>query len=392
MSPSAPHARIESVDLLRGIIMILMALDHSRDFFGAIGANPTDLTTTTAPMFLTRWITHICAPVFFLLTGTGASLALGHRSKAELSRFLLTRGLWLVFLELVVVRFLLQFNVDYRVTIITVLWALGWAMITLAVLVHLRTWIIVAIGAVMVAGHNLLDGVQAAAFGAWAPLWNILHGPGFVLNSERHVVFVAYVLVPWVGVTALGYALGSVYRWDAERRRRLLSRLGLALTAAFLVLRAINGYGDPLPWSAGRSPLFTVLSFLNVNKYPPSLLFLLMTLGPALLLLRAFDRGTPDLLRPALLIGRVPMFFYLLHFLLIHLLALAGAWLRYGEVGWMFQSPSLDKFPFTAPPDWDWGLPAVYLTWVVVVVALYPVCRWYAQLRERSRRWWMSYI
>ena len=384
--------RIESVDLLRGIIMILMALDHVRDFFGNLGANPTDLATASAPLFLTRWVTHICAPVFFLLTGTGACLALRHRSKAELSRFLVTRGLWLVFLELVVMRFLLQFNFDYKVTIITVLWALGWAMITLAALVHLRAWMIVAIGAVMVAGHNLLDRIQAASFGALAPLWNILHGPGFVIDNGRHVVFAAYVLIPWVGVTALGYALGMAYQWDVERRRRLLLWLGLALTAGFLVIRAINVYGDPLPWSAGKSPLFTVLSFLNVTKYPPSLLFLLMTLGPALLLLRAFDRGTPVWLRPALIIGMVPMFYYLLHFLLIHLLALAGAWLRYGEVRWMFQSPSLDKFPFTAPPGWDWGLPVVYLLWAAVVAALYPVCRWYALLRQRKRKWWMSYV
>lgn len=372
--------------------MILMALDHVRDFFGNLAADPTNLATASAPLFLTRWVTHICAPVFFLLTGTGACLALGHRTRGELSRFLVTRGLWLVFLELVVMRFLLQFNFDYRVTIITVLWALGWAMIVLGGLVWLPTSAIVAVGAVMVAGHNLLDGVRAASFGALAPVWNIIHGPGFVINNARHVVFVAYVLIPWVGVTALGYALGRIYQWEAERRRRFLLRLGLVVIAAFLVVRGVNVYGDPRPWAAGRSSLFTVLSFLNATKYPPSLVFLLMTLGPALLLLRAFDGGTTRWLRPALVFGMVPMFYYLLHFLLIHLLALGGARLRYPDVSWMFQSPSLDRFPFTAPPGWDWGLPAVYLIWVLVVVALYPVCRWYARLRQRKRRWWMSYV
>lgn len=386
------RTRIESVDLLRGLIMILMALDHSRDFFGNFAANPTDLATASAPLFLTRWITHLCAPVFFLLTGTGAFLSLRHRTLGSLSRLLVTRGLWLLFLEAVVMRFMLQFNFDYQVTILTVLWALGWAMITLALLIHLPTWLTAAISIAMVAGHNLLDGIQASSFGALAPLWNVLHAPGFLINGEHHVVFVAYVLIPWVGVTALGYLLGQVYHWEAERRRKSLVRLGLILVAGFLVLRAINVYGDPVPWSPQKSSIFTVLSFLNVTKYPPSLLFLLMTMGPALLLLRAFDGGTPRWLRPALIIGKVPLFYYVLHFAVIHLLAVGVAWVRYGRIGWMFQSPSLDKFPFTAPANWDLGLPVVYLVWFGVVVAIYPLCEWYAGVKRRRRDWWLSYL
>lgn len=387
------RARIESVDLVRGLIMILMALDHVRDFFGNLGASPTDLATTTPGLFLTRWITHVCAPVFFLLTGTGAWFSGRHRTKAGLSRYLLTRGLWLLFLEVVVMRFLLQFNLDYQVAIITVLWALGWAMIILAGLIHAPTWFITAFGIVLVAGHNLLDGIPASSLGSLAPLWSILHAPGFLINTDRHVVFVAYQLIPWVGVTALGYVLGQVYQWNGERRRKLLLQLGVGLTAGFLVLRAVNIYCDPVPWSPQRSPVFTVLSYLNATKYPPSLLFLLMTLGPALLMLRAFDGGMPRWLRPALIYGKVPLFYYVLHFFLIHALAVAASWFRYGEISWMFQSPSLDKFPFTAPPGWPASLPVIYLLWVGVVMALYPVCRWYAGVKARRRDWWwLSYL
>jgi uncharacterized membrane protein len=399
LTPDAPPAaavaarqRIESVDVVRGIIMILMALDHVRDYFGSLAANPTDLATTTPGLFLTRWITHICAPVFFLLAGTGAYLALRRRSRNELSRFLLTRGLWLIFLEIAVVRFAMQFNFDYRVTMLTVIWALGWAMIVLSALVFLPTRAIVALGVVLIAAHNLLDPIPATALGSFAPLWSILHAPGFILPGPEHVVFVAYPLIPWIGVTAVGYGLGAIYRWDADRRKALLLRLGLGLTAAFVVLRAINVYGDPVPWTSQRSPLFTALSFLNTNKYPPSLLFLLMTLGPAMLLLRAVDSGTPKFLRPALIIGKVPLFYFLTHFLLIHLLAVVVCYIRYGDAHWMFESPSLGQFPITQPAGWPSGLPVVYMIWISIVVAVYPLCRWFAGVRQRRTDWWLSYL
>lgn len=391
-STTSNRFRVESVDLLRGIIIVIMALDHVHDFFGALGANPTDLATTTAPLFLTRWITHFCAPVFFLLTGTGARLALQRMSTRELSRFLLTRGLWLLFLEVVVMRFALQFNFDYQVTIITVLWALGWAMIVLAGLIHLPGSAILAFGVVLVAGHNLLDGIPASAFGSLAPLWSVLHAPGFLVNTPRHVVFIAYPLIPWVGVTALGYTLGQTYRWSNERRRALLLGLGVGLSVGFVLLRLLNVYGDPVAWSVQKSPLWTALSFLDTNKYPPSLLFLLMTLGPALLLLRVFDNGFPRWLRPALTIGKVPLFFYVLHFYLIHLLAVAACYIRFDNVGGMFRSPDLGHFPFTAPAGWAASLPVIYLLWAVVVVALYPLCRWYADIKRRRKDWWLSYL
>ena len=391
------RARIESIDLLRGLIVAVMALDHVRDFFGDFGARPTDLATTTAALFFTRWITHLCAPVFFLLTGTGAYLTRARMSQRELARFLLTRGLWLIVLELTVMRFALQFNLDYQVTIITVLWALGWSMIVLAALVWLPLWAIALFGTVLIVVHNALDGLQAMPGpGAQATLaerlWAVLHTPGFLYRGDHALVRTSYVLIPWVGVTALGYVLGVAYRWSAPERQRLLSRLGLGLVAAFVVLRFSNVYGDPASWVWQKNGLWTLMSFINTTKYPPSLLFLLMTLGPALLLLHAFDSGVPRALRPALVFGRVPLFFYVLHFYLIHLLAVGVSYLRYGEISGTFRSPDLAHFPMSMPPDWNVGLPFIYLIWAAVVVALWPLCRWFANLRQRRRDWWLSYL
>jgi uncharacterized membrane protein len=381
------RARLESVDVVRGVIMIIMALDHTRDFFGAPGS-PTNLATASIALFFTRWITNICAPVFFLLTGTGAWLSLRKRTKPELSRFLFTRGLWLIFLDLVLFRCLaVQFNFDYHTTIITVLWALGWAMIVLSVLVHLPTSVVTTFGVIMIATHNLLDSIKSAN-----PLWSILHSPNIILTTPGHIVFLAYPLIPWIGVTAAGYGLGQIYAWKPNRRQAFLLRLGIALTIGFVVLRAINIYGDPSRWGAQRTPAYTVLSFLNTTKYPPSLLFLLMTLGPALLLLWSVDTHTPRLLRPALLIGKVPMFYYLGHFALIHLLAVILCYARYGHIHWMFESPDLAHFPITQPSGWGLTLPFVYLIWAFVILAMYPLCRWYAAVKQRSNNPLLSYL
>jgi uncharacterized membrane protein len=390
------RVRLESIDIVRGVIMIMMALDHVRDFFGMPGANPTDLGSTTVALFFTRWITHFCAPVFFLLTGTGAYLSLRRKSKRELSTFLFTRGLWLIFLEVVVTRDLgWQFNFDYHVTMLFILWALGWAMIVLSALIWLPAWLVAAFGVAMIVSHNLFDSIQSSN-----PLWTILHSPNSILTRPGHSIFVPYALIPWVGVTAAGYGLGQIYSsisgaksaWTPDRRRTFLLRLGIGLAAAFVALRAINLYGDPVRWSTQKSAIFTVLSFLNTNKYPPSLLFLLMTLGPAMLFLWAVDGRTPRWLRPALVFGKVPMFYYLLHIPLIHLLAIVVCYARYGQVHWMFESPSRDKFPVTPPPGWGFSLPTVYLIWAVVVVALYPLCRWFATLKQRRTDAWLSYL
>jgi uncharacterized membrane protein len=392
MTAGAGRARIETVDLVRGLIIVLMALDHTRDFFGDLSADPTAMATTTPGLFFTRWITHLCAPAFFLLTGMGAALSLAKKSKAELARYLLVRGVWLIFLELVVMRFALQFNFDYQVTIVTVLWALGWAMIVLAGLLWLPLPAIAAFGLLLIAGHNLLDGIAPGIFGALAPLWSVLHAPGIVFNDGRHVVLISYVLIPWVGVTALGFCLAPLFRGDAAWRKNLFLWLGAGCIAAFLALRLLNIYGDPAPWLPQDTPLRTLMSFLNATKYPPSLLFLLMTLGPVLLLLRMFDGRTPDFLRPVLTIGKVPLFFYILHFFLIHLLAVLASWLRYGDAGGLFRSPDLAHFPFTEPPDWGEPLPVIYAVWIGVVLLLYPLCRRYAGLKQGGKAWWLGYL
>ena len=390
MPPDSEEARprLEAIDAVRGLIMVLMALDHVRDFFGTPGQNPTDLSTASAPLFLTRWITYFCAPVFFLLMGTGAHLSLRRKTPGELARFLATRGLWLLFLEVVVLRcFAYQFNADYRVTMLLVLWALGWSMIALAPLVRWGARVATALGVVLIAGHNLFDSVRSPS-----PLWSILHVPNFVVNTPEHMVFVAYPLIPWVGVTFVGFGLGQVYGWESSRRREFLRRLGLGLMAGFLALRVLNAYGDPNRWEGQPTLLFTALSFLNTTKYPPSLAFLLMTLGPAILLLAAVDGRTPALLRPAVNVGRVPLFYYAVHFALIHALAVAVCFFRNGAVHWMFESPDLAHYPFSPPPVWGFSLPGVYAMWALVVVAMYPLCRWFAALKQRRRDAWLGYL
>jgi uncharacterized membrane protein len=385
-------ARIDAVDLLRGLVMVLMALDHVRDFFGGIGVSPTNLATTTVPLFLTRWVTHICAPTFFLLTGTSASFVSRRRSGGDLSRYLLKRGLWLVFLDAVVVRCLaMQFNVDYHVTILNVLWALGWSMVALSALVALPAAAVLSIGVVMIAGHNLLDPIRPAALGALAPLWTVLHVQGFLVNRPGFVVLSAYPLIPWIGVTAAGFALGRVFGWTPPRRQAFLFRTGAAMTVAFVLLRWVNVYGDPSRWSVQKSAAMAVVSFLNTTKYPPSLLFLLMTLGPALLLLAAFDRGTsrPGALRT---FGRVPLFYFVVHLFAIHLLAVIICAFRFGAIHWMFESPDLGHFPITEPPGWPLPLPLVYAIWIGIVIALYPLCRWYEGVRMRRAHPLLSYL
>jgi uncharacterized membrane protein len=248
-------------------------------------------------------------------------------------------------------------------------------------------------GGAMIVLHNLADAVAPASFGTLAPLWTILHRPGLLYAAPGHIVILAYPLIPWIGVMTVGYALGAVFGWEPERRRRVLLRAGIAMTLAFVALRAANVYGDPVPWSAQRNGAFTALSFLNLTKYPPSLLFLLMTLGPALLLLRAVDgRPVPALLRPAFIVGKVPMFYYLAHVLLLHLIALAVSFARYGTMRYMVESPTPDQFPVTQPPGWAMPLPLVYLIWIAAVTLLFPACRWYAGVKARSHNPLLSYL
>lgn len=368
--------------------MVIMVLDHVRDFFGATRPNPVDLSSTTVPLFFTRWVTHFCAPVFVLLAGTGAYLARSRfPTRGALAGFLLTRGLWLIFLEITVIGFGLTFDPTFEFIPLTVIWVIGISMIILAALVFLPTPVVAAIGLIMIAAHNSFDGVSVEGDGIAAQVWRLLHVQGPFGNVLRRFVLIAYPLIPWPGVMAAGYGLGAILRLEPERRRRVLFSLGLSLITAFVVLRATNVYGDPQPWSVRPEPGFTALSFLNCQKYPPSLLFLLMTLGPALVVLALFDRGLGRAGRPLETIGRVPLFFYVLQWYVIHILAIIVAAALHEPYAWL-----IGKGPFGAPPEYGHSLPFVYVMWVICVLLLYPPCAWFAGVRQRRRSVWLSYL
>lgn len=381
------RVRLDSVDLLRGLVMVLMALDHTRDFFAAGGFNPRDVHDPA--LFLIRWVTHFCAPVFVFLAGTSAFLyrARGRTTRA-VSWFLFTRGLWLVLLEVTIVRFAWTFSVLPELLLLQVIWAIGISMIVLSGLIHLPHWAIVTFGIGMIAGHNLLDGIQAEHFGELGWLWHILHQPALLHPTADVAVFALYPLIPWIGVMAAGYGLGPIILLETASRRRWLVGLGGAVTLGFVVLRAANVYGDPAPWVVHDNLSATVLSFLNNEKYPPSALYLAMTLAPALIALAAFESARGKLAGLFILFGRVPLFYYVAHLLLLHTLAVVFAAATHGDVAWLFGGLPLEA----KSAGYGLGLPAVYLMWLVVVALLYLPCRWFAEVRRRRNDWWLSYL
>jgi uncharacterized membrane protein len=379
--------RLDSIDLLRGLVMVVMALDHARDFFGASSLDPDDPTQPV--LFLTRWSTHFCAPVFVFLAGSSAFLY-GTRGKTtrDVSRFLLTRGLWLVVLELTVVRFGWLYAFDLQLFPAQVIWAIGWSMVTLSLLVFLPRWAILGFAIAMIAGHNAFDGVEAARLGAFGWAWVVLHQGGPLELAPDVTLLVAYPLIPWLGVIAAGYALGPAFLLDAPARRGRLLRTGLGACALFVFLRALDVYGDPQAWAFQGELLTTALSFVNTEKYPPSLLFLLMTLGPSIALLPALEHARGRLARTLVTIGRVPLMYYVVHILLLHAVALAVARVTFGDVGWLLGGWSF----LTKPSGYGVGLPVVYALWLLVVVSLLPLCRWFAAVKQRRHDWWLSYL
>jgi uncharacterized membrane protein len=404
--PVSAAERVQSIDFLRGLVMVVMVLDHVRDYVhgAAFRFDPTDLTQTTVVLFFTRWITHYCAPVFVFLAGVGAGLqTLRGKSHSELAKFLLTRGVWLIVLEMTVLRICMWFNVDYRfLSQLQVIWAIGVSMIVLAALVRVPATALAAFGLVMIGGHNLLDGIRVTGWagpgtpapGLMAQMWMLLHQPGqlFPLFGSGPLVFVIYPLVPWIGVMAVGYAFARVYAWEPAARRRLLIQLGCGLTAAFIILRAINVYGDPAPWQTQRSVVFTILSFINTTKYPPSLLYLLMTLGPALVVLGLLEGRSQraSITGPFVMLGRVPLFFYLLQWPIAHSIAVALNVAAGKEVGYLFHS--VPEFYTLAPRDAGFDLWVAYVCWVIAVAILFVLCRWFAGVKRRRRDWWLAYL
>jgi len=383
LSTAERRARFPAIDILRGLVMLLMALDHVRDFFTNAPFDPLDLSSTTSALFMTRWVTHLCAPIFIFLAGVSAQLMTSRCARPELTRILATRGLWLVVLEVTVVNFVWTFNFDYSSGVyLQVIWAIGVSMLVLAGLVYLPIRAVAFVSIAVIFGHNLMDAIPPARFGAWAPLWSILHVPGQIPYA-----YVNYPLIPWPAVMSLGYCTGVIYQMQPQRRREMLVFGGIAALTLFAMLRISNIYGDPVEWISRSMGVLTVLALINVHKYPPSLDYLLITLGIGSLLLAAFESARGRWSQVLLTFGRVPLFFYVLHIGLIHVAA--------GAVGFMmgFGSRILLLSDFTTPPSgWGFQLPGVYGVWWLILLALYPAWHWFAQVKQRRAAWWLSYL
>ena len=388
--------RIESIDLLRGIVIVIMALDHVHDYFHAANFlyDPTDMTQTNAPVFFTRWITHFCAPVFVFLAGTSAFLVGERKTKKELSAFLIKRGLWLMLLETIVINFAWSFNPSYPFFRLLVIWVLGLAMVILSVLIYLPPKIILVIGLLILFGHNLLDNIHATANSLNDFLWGVLHERKRFTIGGRTIA-TGYPIISWLGIMSLDYCFGSLYKkgMDAVLRKKYLLIMGGAAIVLFLLLRGINMYGDMKPWSPQSSFLLTICSFLNVTKYPPSLLYSLMTLGPALIVLALLEKPLNKLENMIIRIGRVPLFFYILHLFLIHLLAMVAVVLSGRQ--WTDMILPLNANAKDAPwlAGYGFSLAGTYLVWIVVILLLYPLCKWYDNYKTNHKeKWWLSYL
>jgi len=388
--------RITSIDLLRGTIMIIMALDHVRDYFhkDVFYYDPLDLERTSVILYFTRWITNFCAPIFCLLAGTSAFISGQRKTKKELSLFLFKRGLWLIFLELTVVNFAWFFNFEFTIFLLAVIWALGASMIILSVLIHLPRRIILVIGIVVIAGHNLLNNVHFPQHDALGFTWGFLHDFKIFPIGAHHAVFWAYPILPWAAAMALGYCMGSLYTrdYDPAKRKGILLKIGFGSVILFFIIRAINVYGNIFPWTTQSTTTFSFLSFMNVSKYPPSLDYMLITEGIGLIFLAYTENISNRVSKIISVYGRVPMFYYLLHLYLIHILSVFGAvYLGYnwsfmtGFQDWLTNLPRMKGYGF--------NLGIVYLVWIFVVVALYPLCKWYDRYKTvHKEKWWLSYL
>ncbi len=383
--------RIESIDLLKGLVMVVMALDHCRDYVhsGARIFDPTDPLHTTWAIYFTRWITHFCAPVFSFLAGTSAFMVGRRKTVGELSGFLFKRGLWLVFIEFTVINFAWFFDPLFHNPSLVTIWSLGISMIVLAGLVYLPRNIILAFSLILIFGHNLFDGVRLDG----NVLWAILHRFEVFPLSDTYSFNVFYPVVPWVAVMSLGYCFGSFYDspFDTSKRKRMLNIIGLITIALFILIRYINIYGDPTPWTHYASFGQILMSFLNPNKYPPSLLYLLMTLGPAMIFLANSENLRGRVVNFFSTFGRVPFFYYILHIYLIHFIAMMLAqysgfgWRSMINTQWVTESPALKGYGFS--------LSMVYLVWISIIAALYPLCKKFDRYKiGHKEKWWLSYL
>lgn len=388
----AANKRLVAIDILRGLIIILMALDHTRHFWGVADFNPTDLSETTAPWFFTRWITHFCAPLFVFLTGLSAMLySQKLDSKAQLRNYLLSRGVWLIFLELTVLN--LSWQLGYSFTIVQVIWAIGWSMIILSGLIYLpKRWILIVALSFLLLHNAIDDSAVLAFFGSADWVWKLLHMSTTIKFEGTHYFIAAsYPLLSWFPVMALGYVAGQLFVQQQKPRQKTLLIIGCTMVVTFIVLRATGIYGDPSAFKPQDTLLFSLLSFLNTTKYPASLQFLLMTLGPGLILLAMLDKVTNDSkIYPALhwlkVLGSVPLFFYLIHVPVINATAQLYTLLRYGEAVNFFDGISV------APAGYEPNLLLNYVAWVGIVALLYYPCKRYGLLKRRSNNLVLSYL
>jgi len=382
--------RIQSIDLLRGVVMVIMALDHSRDFFhfGGFAEEATDLATTTPVLFFTRWITHFCAPVFIFLSGASIYL-MRSESVKEKSLFVFKRGLWLIILSLTVVAFAWWFDPSFHYLALDVIWVIGLCMILFAAIMFLPFRAILAFGLISVAFHNTLDMIYFENGTVPTLFWDLFHREGLVEVSSYFSIFIVYPLMPWIGVMSLGYCLGKVFQdRSPEQRRRILLIIGISCILLFGLLRSFNGYGDPERWSQYSPTLFSLMSFINTTKYPPSLLYLLMTLGPSLIFLALTEGISGKIARFFIVFGRVPLFFYLVHLYLLHTAALIATLFLFS---WSETTKALNTIP-DFPPGYGFGLPVVYAAWIATVLILYPLCSRYNNFKSKHQYWWLSYV
>ena len=391
----ADKKRITSVDLLRGAVMIIMALDHTREFFhsAAITDNPLNLSTTTPILFFTRWITHFCAPVFVFLSGTSAFLQSARKSKKELSIFLITRGLWLILAEITIVNLIFSFDITYAAVALEVIWAIGISMVILGLVIWLPFEIILTLGLLIVLGHNALDFYERKQTGAFDAWYNLIHRVGVHSLSTKRQVLILYPFLPWTGLMMLGYCLGKVLRNEnTAYRKRFLVVAGISTIALFIILRFINIYGDPFRWSTQGNGFYTFLSFINASKYPPSLFFICMTIGPALLLMAWWDNIENGLTRIVSVYGRVPFFYFVTHFFLIHLFSAIAFFMR----GHTFAEDAMDlSTPFIKFIKAGEGIQLryVYIIWLSIVIVMYPLCKWYDKYKtSHKEKKWLSYL
>ncbi len=387
--------RIHSIDVLRGAVMVIMALDHVRDFFHYTAStdSPTNLVTTTMPLFFTRWITHFCAPTFLFLAGISAYISGQRKTVRQLASFLIKRGFWLVLVEVFIVTLAWTYNPFYNLIILQVIWAIGVSMIILGCIVWLPSNVIFLLGLIIIGLHNLLDYAEIGRHGQVNILWELAHHGNFTLEtlSSGHLVIIVYAFLPWTGIMLTGYGLGRIFApaFEPAARRRILFGLGSFFILWFIFLRFANLYGDPSPWHMQRSQVFTFLSFINLSKYPPSLDYITMTIGVAMIILALLDRISSHSFSRLRVFGSVPFFFYVLHLYLIHAITVLVFFIQ----GYPAKDITPQHSPFFFRPDhFGFHLAGVYVIWVLVILILYPLCKRYYRYKNTHSQWWLSYL